>query len=107
MCATVGPHVYLTHVENHTEESPTSQGQRSAMNQTSWTTIQNYYSPTKSIHMRLYLLRDFSLESRESGVTMLPHATWVSKRNLLAVKVSEKAKSTPKCYCPVFTLNTH
>lgn len=35
MCATVGPHVYLTHGENHAEEFPTSQGQSSAMNQTS------------------------------------------------------------------------
>lgn len=103
MCATVGPHVCFTHVENHTEEFPASQGQSSAMSQTSWTTIPNYYSPTKSIFVRLYLLRGFSLESREPWVIKLPHATWVSKRNLLAVKVSGKAKPTPKCYCPLFT----
>jgi hypothetical protein len=32
-----------------------------------------------------------------------PPAVWVSRRNLPAIKVSEKAKFTPKCYGPVFT----
>lgn len=102
MCATVCPHVCLTHVENHTE-FPSSQGQSSAMNQTSWATIPNYYSPTKSILVRLYLLRDFSLESRESWVIKLPHAMWVSKRNLLAFR---KSQVGPKMLLPcVHTLN--